>query len=204
MTRKKICIPKNLDLQSGVQIGAMRPQGQFEYLSQLRVNKHEFRRYQVKSCHANTPSSVLSATLARLDDHVGELLHFGGSSRVVEYGEGFQVLRDTAGRGRRLWIQSVVQAQQLLESTQETSQLTFKRCLQVCWIKFSNCWWNLDNLQESLNQCLYWTLWLISLYRNINGDLFMIKWSSNMFFTFSLPKSCLLFLNCSWTQGSVI
>lgn len=63
---------------------------------------------------------VSSATLARLDDHVGELLHFGGSSGVVEYSERLQVLRDAAGGGRRLRIQSVVQAQQLLESTQET------------------------------------------------------------------------------------
>lgn len=62
---------------------------------------------------------VFSATLARLDNHVGELLHFRGSSRVVEYCEGFQVLRDTAGGGRCLRVQSVVQAQQLLESTQE-------------------------------------------------------------------------------------
>lgn len=64
-------------------------------------------------------SRVFSATLARLDDHVGELLHFGGSSRVVEYRERFQILRDTARGGRCLRVQSVVQAQQLLESTQE-------------------------------------------------------------------------------------
>lgn len=57
---------------------------------------------------------VVSATLARLDDHVGELLHYGGPSGVVEYSEGLQVFRDAAGGGRGLRIQSVVQAQQLL------------------------------------------------------------------------------------------
>lgn len=77
---------------------------------------HGFGLYRVKSCHTAS-HHVLSATLARLDNHVGELLHFRCPSRVVEYSEGFQVLGDTAGGGGCLWIQSVVEAQQLLNRT---------------------------------------------------------------------------------------
>lgn len=61
------------------------------------------------------PAAVLpvspSAALARLDDHVGQLLHFGGSSGVVEDGEGLQVLGDAAGGGGRFRVEGVVQAQ---------------------------------------------------------------------------------------------
>ena len=39
-----------------------------------------------------------SAAFAGLDDHVGELLHFGGPAGVVQDGEGLQVLGYAAGR----------------------------------------------------------------------------------------------------------
>ena len=54
-----------------------------------------------------------SAALAGLDDHVGELLHFGGPAGVVQDGEGLQVLGYAAGRGRGLGVQGVVKAEQL-------------------------------------------------------------------------------------------
>lgn len=60
-------------------------------------------------------SGVPSAALAGLDDHVGELLHFRRPSRVVEDGQGFQVCRDAAGRGRRARVQRVVQTQELFK-----------------------------------------------------------------------------------------
>lgn len=72
-----------------------------------------------KACFTASRFTSFSATLARLDDHVGELLHFGGSSGVVKYSEGLQVLGDAAGRGGGLWIQSVVQAQELRDSTKQ-------------------------------------------------------------------------------------
>lgn len=40
---------------------------------------------------------ALSAALAGLHDHVGELLHFRGATHVVQDGEGLQVLRNAAG-----------------------------------------------------------------------------------------------------------
>lgn len=52
------------------------------------------------------------AAFAGLDDHVGKLLHFGCPADIIEDGEGLEVLRDTAGGGRCLWVQSVVKAQQ--------------------------------------------------------------------------------------------
>lgn len=71
----------------------------------------------VVPCVALSDPSVLGpgplATLAGLDDHVGELLHLGGAAHIVEDGEGLQVLRHTAGRGRRLRVQGVVQTQHL-------------------------------------------------------------------------------------------
>lgn len=65
------------------------------------------------SVHLSVSVSPLlpSAALAGLDDHVGQLLHFGGPSRVVEDGEGLQVLGDAAGGSRRLRVEGVVQAQ---------------------------------------------------------------------------------------------
>lgn len=88
-------------------------------MSQLRVQKSSsvgFSSVPSKILPRYLDFRVFSAALARLDDHVGELLHDRGPSRVVEYREGLQVFRDTAGGGRCLRIQSVVQAQQLLES----------------------------------------------------------------------------------------
>lgn len=56
-------------------------------------------------------SQEISATLAGFDDHVRELLYFRCSAHVIEDGQGLQVLRDTAGRSRRLGVQRVVQSQ---------------------------------------------------------------------------------------------
>lgn len=72
-----------------------------------------------KTCCTTSRVTSLSATLAGLDDHVGELLHFGGSSRIIKYSEGLQVLRDAAGGGGGFWIESVVEAQELQDGTKQ-------------------------------------------------------------------------------------
>lgn len=77
------------------------------------------KKKKKESCRDAWRLASFSATLARLDDHVGQLLHFGGSSRVVKYCEGLQVLRDTAGGGGGFGIQSVVQAQELWDGTKQ-------------------------------------------------------------------------------------
>lgn len=74
---------------------------------------------KTKPCCTTSRFTSFSATLAGLYDHVGELLHFGGSSRVVQYSEGLQVLRDAAGGGGGFRVQSVVQAQELQDSTKQ-------------------------------------------------------------------------------------
>lgn len=56
--------------------------------------------------------SLSLAALAGFNHHVGQLLHFGRATHIVEDGEGLQVLWDAAGRSRCLRVQSVVQAQQ--------------------------------------------------------------------------------------------
>jgi len=53
------------------------------------------------------------AALAGLDNHVGELLDFGGFADVVKDCEGFQILRHTARRCRRFWINGVIEAEDL-------------------------------------------------------------------------------------------
>lgn len=53
------------------------------------------------------------AALAGLDNHVGELLNFGGFSDVVKDCEGFQVLRHTARRCGCFWIDGVIEAKDL-------------------------------------------------------------------------------------------
>ena len=57
--------------------------------------------------------SRLLAAFAGLDLHVGELLDLGRLPDVVEDGERFQVLGDTAGRRRRFGVDGVVQTQHL-------------------------------------------------------------------------------------------
>lgn len=75
----------------------------------------------------NPAGNAVSAALAGLDDHVGELLHFGRPSGVVEDGQRLQVRRNAAGRGRGAGVQRVVQTQELRRNrhtvgTQSVSQ----------------------------------------------------------------------------------
>lgn len=90
-----------------------------------------------------------SAALAGLNDHVGELLHFWGATHVVQDGEGLQVLRNTAGRGRRLRVQRVVEAQQLQKKGTE-------RTVRNCFLT--------KNLKDGLHSFLT-ELWVVSALR---------------------------------------
>ena len=65
------------------------------------------------SSSSSSFSSGVSATLARLDHHVGELFDARCAAHEVDDGEGLQVLGHAAGRGRGLRVQLVIQGQDL-------------------------------------------------------------------------------------------
>lgn len=76
------------------------------------------------------------AALARLDNHVGELLDFGGLADVVEDCEGFQILRHAAGRCRCFWINSVVKAKDIAVLGVCAPQIRTGSCTEVGVIPF--------------------------------------------------------------------
>lgn len=76
------------------------------------------------------------AALAGLDNHVGELLDFGGFSNVVKDREGFQILRHTARRCRRFWIDGVIEAKDVAVLGVCAPQIWTGSCTEVGVIAF--------------------------------------------------------------------
>lgn len=87
-------------------------------------------------CDGDNRGDPFLAALAGLDNHVGELLDFGSFADKVKDREGFQILRYTAWRCRRIWINSVIEAENLAVLSICAPQIRTRSCTEVGVITF--------------------------------------------------------------------